>query len=98
MSGDGTIDGVTPGFVVRYHDRAMPFYPLSDRSGQFIYKCPTGAHRAFNWIDLERPYDNGTRHVLKSNVDGCVTIEGSLACPQGCGWHVHITDGVAVDC
>lgn len=31
-------------------------------------------------------------------LNGKLTASPSLVCPHGCGWHVWLRDGVAVDC
>jgi hypothetical protein len=48
---------------------------------------------------------NGGWHVITVAADGALTLQPSLACPhpksytalprEPCGWHVHITNGVA---
>jgi hypothetical protein len=81
-------------FTVEYQGHPLCFEALRHSDGRlqgYMYRCPNGAHRAFNWIDTE----TGTRHTLTRAADGRVTIRGSLLCSQGCGWHVFITDGVA---
>jgi hypothetical protein len=82
-------------FSVDYHGTLIEFSPLVDggKIKGYLYQCPKGGHKAQNWIDTE----SGTRHVLTRAADGRVTIRASLLCAQGCGWHVFITDGVAVD-
>lgn len=78
-------------FTVTYKGAEIEFLPLGEQG--YLYKCPQGNHRAHNWIDTE----SGTHHTLTFDDQGRATIRASMLCSQGCGWHVFVTDGVAVD-
>lgn len=84
-------------FVIGYRGMSIEFSPLTSggRIVGYLYDCPTckAKGRASNWIDTE----SGTKHSLTFSEDGKPTIRASMLCPQGCGWHVFVTDGVAVD-
>ena len=81
-------------FAVAYHGNdvgeGMLFTRLS--SGGYVYRCPSGKHRGLNWLDT----DSGERHTL-TMVGRNATVKGSLLCPQGCGWHTVIENGVMRD-
>ena len=79
-----------PSFTVTYRGESIEFTRIA---GGYIYQHPGAPHRGFSWIDT----DSGTRHTLSFDEQGRATIRASLLCPQGCGWHVFITDGVATD-
>jgi hypothetical protein len=84
-------------FTVIYKDEKIEFTPLYTDgflSGYaYIHPPRPGFVCKLNWVDTE----SGSRHKLKFNDKDEATIEGSLACPQGCGWHVIIKDGIAND-
>jgi len=77
-------------FTVQYGETVLTFDPIEQG---YLYMCPQGGHRAYNWIDTE----SGTRHAISFDEQRRATIKGSLLCSQGCGWHVIIENGVCRD-
>lgn len=76
-----------PGIVDLGHEVYLRWY--SDGRG-FIWHHPTC--RAWSSLKFDLM---GTGHVLTSGGpdDPKITIQGSLLCPMGCGFHGFIRDG-----
>lgn len=93
------VDQRPPSFFVSIKNGGTLIFHALMESGHlkgYTYQHPPqpgqGKPCRYNWVDTE----SGARHKLTFNEQGQATIVGSLKCPQDCGWHVVITDGVAV--
>ncbi len=91
-------------FTVEYNGRSIEFSQLHENGVPVGYayhcpKCPQYIH-AHSWIET----GSGQNHRISFDDQGRATVVGSLLCRTPladnsfCGWHVHITNGVARDC
>ena len=73
--------------TIQYKDKPIPMRLIHGGGNPVGYKitCPV----CNKWSVM----DFGIH-----NISSDLTIMPSLVCPHGCGWHVWVTNGIAVDC
>lgn len=82
-----------------YRGRRMDLTRFTNADG-FPHECPKCGRRCvLDTVEVNKASGHPEGHELGVRQDGALTARPSVLCPHdGCGWHVMISEGVALDC